>query len=176
MYGCIINNNSVLHYNAVWHSPFIPFWLFLLESSQSYSQFWHGIILKCFYPHFLGRDTASGDLIQAGSACQQKPILPTDFQQSQSNQRKGLSWARSSLHPLQLVSAGNRKRMAVYLRVCLCHLWPVSVRKILKQATLAHLKCFLFLVTTLAFLAQQKSRGGLFFLVCSERCHSLCQF
>lgn len=176
MYGCIINNNSVSHYNAVWHSPFIPFWLFLLESSQSYSQFWHGIILKCFYPHFLGRDTASGDLIQAGSARQQKPILPTDFQQSQSNQRKGLSWARSSLHPLQLVSAGNRKKDG-----CLSQSLPVpSVACQCKEdpetGHLSSPEMLPVLGDNTGISGAAKRQGRPFFLVCSERCHSLCQF
>lgn len=148
-------STKTLSYNAIWHSSFISFWLFLWESSQSHRQFWHGIILNVFI-HIPWEGTQSQETWsrQAGSACQQKPILPTDFQQSQCNQRKGLSWARSISHPLQLISAGNRKKDC-YLSQSVCHLWPVSVRKILMKDTLAHLKCSVLLVTTLAFLAWQ---------------------
>lgn len=98
--------NIVLYYNAVWHLPFISVWLFLLESSQSHNQFWFGIILQYFCPHSRGRDAGLGDLIQASSTCQQKPVLPKDFQQPQCHQER----VSPGPAPLQLISACNRKK------------------------------------------------------------------
>lgn len=47
-------------------------------------------MLECFHPQSLGRDALSRHLFQAVSGPQQKPILPTDFQESQGNQREFL--------------------------------------------------------------------------------------
>lgn len=118
MYGCNISS-IVLYYNAVRHPTFISVWLFLLESSQSHSQFWFGIILQYFCPHSRGRGAGLRDLIQASSARQQKLILPTDFQQPQCHQERVSPGPDPVCILCSLSVLATERRIAVYLWVCL---------------------------------------------------------
>lgn len=81
---------TLSYYKVMGNSVFILFLTFPFGNFKYHRQFWHGIMLECVPPQSLGRDAVSRHLFQAVSGPQQKPILPTDFQESQGNQREFL--------------------------------------------------------------------------------------